>query len=126
MKNQNVCTWDKDKFLRLLATLAQEYKVDINEFVISVINNDKANFFEALVAIILSQNTNDKNAINAFNNLRAAMGIITPQKIINMSDNEVKALIKVAGLVNRRAKALKELAMIFIKKPGFFNELAFL
>ncbi|MEM4512940.1 MAG: endonuclease III [Ignisphaera sp.] len=124
MKDQgSLCTWNKDKVLKLFSILAQMYSIDINEFAISIANHAKTNFFEILVAIILSQNTNDKNAVNAFNNLKTAMGVITPQKIINIDDEELKVLIRVAGLINRKTKALKELATIIIEKPEFFDKL---
>lgn len=124
MKDQNNgCTWDKDRVLKLFSILAQTYSININEFAISIADHAKTNFFEILVAIILSQNTNDKNAINAFNNLKTAMGVITPQKIINMDNEELKVLIRVAGLINRRIKALKKLATIIIENPEFFDKL---
>lgn len=118
MTTYTSCIWDKDKVLKLLETLSQEYTVNLDEFIIGSVlrKNARLNYFEVLVAIILSQNTSDKNAIKAFKNLKNTLKSITPEKIIEMPENHLKELIKVAGLTHRRVKVLKELAFKISKE----------
>jgi len=79
-----------------------------------VVNNLK-NPFEILVAIILSQNTSDKNSIKALMNLKQRIPI-SPEGILSLSDEELEALIKPGGLYKEKAKRLKELAKILMEK----------
>lgn len=122
----SICVWDKDKLFRLLEILYREYTVNLSEFVINVLYENKEGvpqYFEILVSIILSQNTSDKNAIKAFNNLKSLVDSITPEKIAKLDDEELKKAIKIAGLVNRRVIALKELARALANDSEFFERL---
>ncbi len=65
--------------------------------------------FSKAVATILSQNTNDKNSIKAFENLRKILNI-TPENILNTSDDTIISAIKVSGLYQQKLKTIKLLA----------------
>jgi endonuclease-3 len=118
------CIWDKDKLHQILEILSQKYTINLNEFVVgSLFAMDKPNYFEVLIAIILSQNTNDINAIQAFKNLKNSLKSITAKKIIETSDDYLAKLIRVAGLTYRRVRILKDLAMRISAEPGFFVKL---
>ncbi len=65
--------------------------------------------FSLLVAIILSQNTNDKNSIKALRNLYKATGI-KPNEIVRIGIEKLSELIKPAGLYEQKAKSIMNLA----------------
>lgn len=123
--SQQDCLWGKNEVLKLFEILFKEYTIDLNEFVVGSILNEenRHRYFEILVAIILSQNTSDRNAIKAFKNLKNELEIITPEKIVNIPEKRLEELIKIAGLVRRRVKVLKELASIFVRDPNLFTKL---
>ncbi len=78
-----------------------------------VVDREKGEPFERLVAIILSQNTNDKNAKKALENLKEYVGL-TPQNIVKAGIEKVKESIKVSGLYNQKAVRIYNLAKLVI------------
>jgi len=79
--------------------------------------------FEFLVAVMLSQNTSDANAIKAYSELKKLLGgSITPTKILTTGVEEIASAIKSAGMQMQRALRIKELAEKFAQ-PGFLEEL---
>jgi len=67
--------------------------------------------FETLVAIVLTQNTSDVNALRAYNRLRELLGgRITPEALLNVDVAKIEEAIKPAGLARIRARRLVELA----------------
>lgn len=68
-----------------------------------------------LIGILLSQNTNDKNAIRAYDNLRRAVKDISIDNILKAPLNTIMEAIKIAGMYRRRAETIKEIAQ-YIKK----------
>ncbi|ABL88311.1 HhH-GPD family protein [Pyrobaculum islandicum DSM 4184] len=87
----------------------------IDEFIAPVVWQREKNLFELFVAVILSQNTSDKNAFRAFENLKMRLGTITPESLNKMSEGELAELIKPAGMYRQRARVLKNLAETFLK-----------
>jgi len=70
--------------------------------------------FEFTLAVILSQNTSDLNAIKAYEKLRELTGgDITPDKVLNTPLDELIEALKPAGLQNIRAQRIIELARFF-------------
>ncbi len=65
--------------------------------------------FAVLVGIILSQNTNDRNSIRAYHELRARVGVGL-EDILRASLEEVMDAIRVAGLAKQKARAIKAAA----------------
>jgi endonuclease-3 len=119
-----LCAWNRDRVLKLLDILLNRYTIDLSEFVVGHISTmEKPSYFEILVAIILSQNTSDRNAIKAFKNLKNSLGLITPEKIIKLPDDYLASLIKVAGLTYRRVRILKALATKVLETPDIFSKI---
>ncbi len=73
--------------------------------------------FKILVATIISQNTSDRNAIEAFNRLEASIGV-NPFKIADADLSSIMEAIKPAGLYSRKAKTIKRVAEIIVKEYG--------
>jgi len=88
-----------------------EYKEE--DFFVFFIRKTAKSPFEVLVAIILSQNTSDKNAARAYSNLKKAVGEITPQTLRSLSREELEKAIEPAGMHRIRAQRLRELAEFF-------------
>ncbi|AFK51253.1 HhH-GPD family protein [Thermogladius calderae 1633] len=97
---REVCT-------RIYELLSRRYEIREGEFVGLVA---RRNLFEHLVAVLLSQNTNDKNAIRALSNLKSRLGKLTPEKVLSLDVGELAQLIKPAGLHLQRARRIVELA----------------
>ncbi len=70
-------------------------------------NNTTPQPLDLLIATILSQNTNDKNSFKAFNNLKKIFPNFSKIKSAPLS--KIKDAIKVAGLANQKANAIKNL-----------------
>ncbi len=79
--------------------------------------------FEILVRTILSQNTTDVNADAAYEKLRSLLGNVTPERLAEVSEDEVAEAIRTAGMYRVRARALKRLAEYLLKDRNFFNRL---
>ncbi|MEM1595853.1 MAG: endonuclease III [Desulfurococcaceae archaeon] len=91
--------------------LSRKYKLKDEEYIAPrLLNRD---LFEFIVAVILSQNTSDYNAWRAFNNLLNALGSITPEKILNINEQKLAELIKIAGMQHQRSRKIIELATAF-------------
>lgn len=99
--------------------LKTRYDIRQEEFVVSF--TSRKSLFEALIAVILSQNTSDKNAIKALLALRSELGEITPENILRIRDR-LEELLKPAGLQRNRSQILLKLAEIFSTK-GYEDEL---
>lgn len=65
--------------------------------------------FSLLVAIILSQNTSDRNSIKALLNLKERTGL-RPEIICDASIEDIEEAIYSAGLYKRKARTIKNLA----------------
>ncbi len=100
--------------------LKKKYRINSNEFIVPRIKNK--DLFEFIIGVVLSQNTSDKNAIRAYNNLVSSLETITPEKILMKKPEEIAFLIKPAGMHVQRAKRIIELAKIFSNKE-FITEL---
>lgn len=73
--------------------------------------------FQVLVITIISQNTNDRNTLRAYQRLEAR-GLITPKAILEAELKELQEALKIAGLYRNKAKKLKELATILLEAHG--------
>lgn len=109
-----------EKFGDIIYTaLKNHYDIKHEEFVVSFTSGKS--LFEALIAVILSQNTNDKNAIKALSALKSELGEITPENILRIRDR-LEDLLRPAGLQKNRAGTILKLAEIFSTK-GYEDEL---
>jgi len=73
--------------------------------------------FEVCLGAVLTQNTAWDNAHRAVKNLIEA-GIDRPEKLLNLKEEELQALIKPAGFYKQKAKYLKELSRFFVESGG--------
>ncbi len=95
----------------------RDVKVNADEFVLLRFKpRDNAGLFGVLVATILSQNTSDRNAIRAYENLKRRCGVITPESILSLTVDELAELIKPAGMHRVRAVRLLELAREVLRR----------
>lgn len=93
--------------------LSRVYRVNKEEFLAPRLFGIP--LFEFVIAVVLSQNTSDKNAWRAYENLRKVLGEITPDKVIKLHPQELAELIKPAGMHNERATRILELARKFLE-----------
>ena len=73
--------------------------------------------FSLLIVTILSQNTNDRNSSRAFHNLRQSYEI-KPDVLANLKPEEIKPLIKYAGLQDIRSKRIIAISKMVLHKFG--------
>ena len=73
--------------------------------------------FEICVGAILTQNTAWKNVEKALINLKSAK-VLTPRKLIQLSDKELKELIRPAGYYNQKAVYLINFTEFFLSLKG--------
>jgi len=79
--------------------------------------------FGVLVSIILTQNTSDKNALNALMNLIKSLGPrLTPQDFLKISDSELEELIKPSGMYRVKVRAIRELLKLVTKDPDILTK----
>ncbi len=75
--------------------------------------------FPLLVAVVLSQNTSDRNAIEAYRRLREALGgVVTPEAVLRLSVDELVEAIKPAGMYKRRAEVIRRIAEWLVENRG--------
>lgn len=99
----------------------QHGSIDERGFIVGLVSNKS--LFEFIVAVVLSQNTNDLNAIKAYRNLASALGEpITPLKVLSSPLSEIASSIRVAGMYSVRARRIVELANLF-SSEGFVRDL---
>jgi len=77
------------------------------------------NPIDALIATILSQNTNDKNSYKAYNNLKNKYKSIDELSLAPRS--EIEKVIRVAGLGKQKSAAIKNLLSRLKKTRGKLN-----
>jgi endonuclease-3 len=87
----------------------------LSEFIAPVVWRSEGDLFALMVSVVLSQNTSDKNAFRALENLKKRLGKITPKALLDLSEEELAELIRPAGMHRQRARYLKALAEAFIK-----------
>ena len=103
----------KCKVGQILTTLTD--RGDLKDFIAAYVCKNEGDFFSTLVATILSQNSTDRAAFKAYENLKKSLGSVTPQKIIEVDFEKIKEAIRVAGLHESKARAIKDLAFELIE-----------
>jgi len=100
---------------KVLAILRNTVRVEREQFVVSVAEDEGP--FAVLVGIILSQNTNDKNAIEALRRLRERIGL-TPEAIAKANVEVLEEAIRPAGLYKQKAHTIIALARELLARGG--------
>lgn len=101
----------------VLERLRRSLKVSWKDYVVLVADRMDGKPFAVLSAIILSQNTTDKNSIRAYYRLRDLIGV-DPRSIMNAPIERLEEAIRPAGLPAQKARALKEAAHVVIERGG--------
>ncbi|MEM2121450.1 MAG: endonuclease [Candidatus Woesearchaeota archaeon] len=76
--------------------------------------------FEICIGAILTQNTSWKNVEKALVSLKKNK-LLSPEKILEISEKELSKIIKPAGYYNIKAKKLKEISKFFLEHKKEFE-----
>ncbi|MET1101578.1 MAG: endonuclease III [Pyrodictiaceae archaeon] len=114
-RGTNAIKFDGDTVFRILERTLRD---DWREFVVLVANNLDNSPFAVLVSIILSQNTNDKNSIRAYQNLRSMLGRITPERVLSTPMDRLADAIRIAGLARQKAETIRRAASHILEYGG--------
>ena len=97
---------------KLVRYLEDEWGSEIEEILKHIKKKDP---IELLIRTVLSQNTSDRNADRAFENLKKLIkGDF--KELLNINLNVLKEAIKPAGMQNQRAKRIVELIKVIYEK----------
>ncbi len=117
MRGESIATRINGK--KLYRILYASLKPKESEYVVNVAGKmERDNPFAVLVGIILSQNTNDKNSIRAFLELKKRLGKITPKSVLSISEDRLAEAIRIAGLHRQKTRAIREAAKRIIEAGG--------
>ncbi len=111
---------NKEKYIFgdiLLKILEDNLDIHEDDFVAWKVTSQERDPFKILVAIILSQNTIEKNTLRAYIALNEKIGV-SPSAIYETNIDLVKEAIRIAGLQDSKAKAIKLLAKKIIEDLG--------
>ena len=101
---------------KILERLRERFSPSSEEF-IALWAREGGDPFRVLVAIIISQNTNEKNSFEAFRRLGSTVGL-TPEAILKGGVRAVREAIKPAGLQDSKSAAIVEVARVTLEKYG--------
>jgi len=99
----------------VLQRLKEVYEISQEEFASIKVYNTTRNSFKLLIVTILSQNTTDKSALKAYYNLESKIGV-NPENLANANLDELRELIKSAGLSYNKARNIKELSKVILSR----------
>ncbi|GAB6147921.1 endonuclease III domain-containing protein [Stetteria hydrogenophila] len=97
--------------------LKSSIKYDWRDYVALVALYEDGTPFAVLAAVILSQNTTDKNSVKAYLSLREKIGV-DPKSIAEAPVERIAEAIKLAGLARQKAEALKGAAAKVLELGG--------
>ncbi len=100
-----------------LAELLRSVNLGGERFVVSSIRRRRRDPFKVLVGIVLSQNTSDANAIEAYRRLEERVGV-EPRRLAEAPLESIEDAVRPAGLYRRRAWVLKNLAATVLERYG--------
>ncbi|ADN51705.1 endonuclease III domain-containing protein [Vulcanisaeta distributa] len=93
-------------------------KIEPRKFAALYVFRSSNDIFKALIVTILTQNTNDRNALRAYENLIRVAGDITPQRLIGIGEDALANAIKPAGMHRIRARKIIELSRVILERYG--------
>lgn len=100
---------------KLLGLLERALKIDPNEFAALKLSLRSRDPFKMLIMTILTQNTSDRNAIEAYNRLSSKFNI-EPQVLASAPLSEIENAIRIAGLYRRRAQVIKAVSKAILER----------
>lgn len=101
----------------ILRRLRDRFKVVDEEFVARWVARATRDPFKTLVAVIISQNTAERNTAAAYKRLEERVGI-EPRRILEAGVEAVAEAIRPAGLQDAKARAIVEAARLVVEKYG--------
>lgn len=87
------------------------------EYFAALAESRKGDPFRTLVAVILSQNTNEANTWRAYKKLGETVGI-NPRALISAPLQAIEEAIKPAGLQQAKSRAIKQAAEVFARREN--------
>lgn len=108
---------EKMKYIinKILETLADLFRVDANEFLAYKVALETKDPYETLIATILTQNTNERNAFNSYYSLKQKY-LIKPNVLARLNINELAKIIRFGGLNEIKAKRIIESSKHILEK----------
>lgn len=100
---------------KILPRLSSSLDIEPSRFAALHLASKHADTFQLLLGTVLSQNTNDRNALAAFERLSGIVGT-SPEAISGAPFSKIRNAIRPAGMFNVRAKRIKELARCILEK----------
>lgn len=101
----------------VLALLRGSLRIDWRDYAALIPLREGDGPFGVLVAIILSQNTNDKNAIVAYRRLRERVGV-RPREVLAAPRGVVEEAIRPSGMYRQKAEAIIGAARVVEEHGG--------
>jgi endonuclease-3 len=99
----------------ILSRLREKYNINPNDYASLKIYFETKDPFKVLVATILSQNTTDRAALKAYEELENKIGV-SAFNLYKSSESQVRDAIRVAGLNKNKARYIKELSKIIVEQ----------
>jgi len=100
-----------------LSILKKSLSIDVKDFAALKVALRSRDPFQLLIMTILTQNTSDKNATKAFENLSRKFPI-TPKSLASASIDDIAEAIKPAGMFRKRARVIKDVSRAILEKFG--------
>ncbi|NIO23044.1 MAG: endonuclease III [Candidatus Aenigmarchaeota archaeon] len=97
----------KEKAETLVKFLKERYSARVEK-------HRKRSVFQTLISCVLSQRTKDQNTARASERLFSVAD--TPEKIAKLPERELRKLIRVSGPYRQKAKRIREISRIILKK----------
>jgi endonuclease-3 len=98
------------KARQILNILSKVLKIKSGQFSSLKVQKRQRDPFKTLVVTILSQNSTDRSAVRAFENLEESIGGISPENLAAVPVQRIRNAIAIGGLQWHKAPALKQLS----------------
>lgn len=97
--------------------LNETYKIREEDYIAYYVWIKYKDCFKVLIATILSQNSTDKSALKAYQNLEREIGV-SPNNLASTSLDTIESAIRVAGLYKTKARRIKEISQHILNNYG--------
>ncbi|MCS7143003.1 MAG: endonuclease III [Aigarchaeota archaeon] len=95
----------------IIARLRSMHEVELERFISSYVARLTSDPFKVLIATILSQNSTDRVAFEAFRKLNDSIGV-SPSRLARADLRRIRSAIRSAGLYRQKARTIKEVSRI--------------
>lgn len=97
--------------------LNETYKIKEEDYIAYYVWIKYKDCFKVLIATILSQNSTDRSALKAYQNLEREIGV-SPSNLASTSLDIIESAIRVAGLYKTKARRIKEISQYILNNYG--------